>query len=211
MHFPLDFRLGIAIFLALIFSGAGSYAYSNQVSYSYQVPITQYMPQQRSQYVTVYGVNVSHLVNGGDSIYFGPWNAVATPFDTIAFNFAEISWATWLSIEGVRNGVVWSNVSEHHNLRYISVWPNDTYKIRIWNLNPNQSVFMYGTIAVFHTQIITDYVPYTTYQTQWSSYTEYPYRSIGSMLLFLGILAGIVTGVSVLLSRRRMKEVSSIF
>jgi len=49
-------------------------------------------------------------------------------------------------------------------------------------------------------------IPSTSYTTEYRGYTRYPYRSLGSLLIVLGIIAGILTGVSVLINRRKPDE-----
>lgn len=201
----MNLRIGIVLCLILIFSGGVLYAYSKEITYSEQVPVTRYSSQQKSRYITVFSENVNNPIDGDGTIYFGPWNAINTPFDVISFNFAETDWSTYLTIEGIQKGVIYTSASEHHDLKYISVTSNDAYTLKIWNMNPDNPIAMRGTIAVFHTEYYQEQVPYTAYETEWHTYTNYPYRSTGGFLIILGIIAGIATGGAILLSKRRMK------
>lgn len=207
MKFQPSIRIWICVFLASILIGVASYSYST--IYSWQEPITtyEYTTVQKSRYVPVYDDIISNSISPADAIYFGPYYAVTNPFDTIAFNIPETDWATYLIIKGVANGDVWWNTSTNHSIKYVSVWSNDTYSIEIHNLHASQPLFMRGRINVFRTEYYTELVPFpvTTYQTKFG--TEYPYRSLGAILVFIGILAGIGTGVFILQSKRRMKEI----
>lgn len=207
MNLQADFRIGFVLFLVLIFSGLGSYVYSTQVTYPVQTPVIQYSSVQQSQLVLVYNVSVAQSVVGGGTVSFGPWNANSKPFDIIAFNFAQTSWNTYLTVVGARSGVIYYNVTDNQGLHYIGVYPNDTYTLTIENLNPSQPLLVMGTIDVFHTEYYTQQVPITTYETVYQTLTEYPYHSSGSIMIFIGVLVGIGTAVSVLQSRRRMKKI----
>jgi hypothetical protein len=54
--------------------------------------------------------------------------------------------------------------------------------------------------------VTAEMTPYTIYQTEYASYTNYPNRSSGAIFIVLGTLAGFGTGISILLHKRRMKE-----
>ena len=152
----------------------------------------------------MYYLNVSTLIERDGTIYFGPWNAVTTPFDGININLAKTNWSTYLSIVGGKRGTIWSNISANHGYKYISIYSDDYYTIKIWNLNPNQPVYIHGTIII--TLLTTDYIPYVYYDTQYSTYTDYPYRSSGGILIIFGILTGIGISISILISRLRIKK-----
>jgi hypothetical protein len=195
------------LFLVLVISGVSSYFYSNQVSYPVQTPVTQYIPEQRSRYVSVYHVDVAQTLSNNIPLSY-TWDANSRPFDTIAFSFLETSQPLALLIYGNKYGVVYNNVTNNQGLHYIGVRSDDTYKFQIFNSpTPDIPVFIQGSIDVFHTEYYTEQVPYTSYETTYQTYTDYPYRSFGGLLLLLGVVAGIGTGISLLINRRRMREI----
>lgn len=213
--FRLDFRFGIALSIFLLVSGTFAYFYSSQVTYSYpvQIPFTYYVPYQRQISTATPPtqndyLHVQDFIEPLSILSFGYYDARQYEFNQISFNFDETATTTNICIRGLSNGIVWSNISTDHDIKYIGVYSNDSYRVEIYNPSHSSSVFVNGVITFVRIEYITEQLPQTGYNTEYrtASYTDYPARSVGALLLVGGILVGVGTGVSRLMSRRRMKE-----
>ncbi len=205
LHF--DIRLGIVLFLVLTISGICLLSYSTQVSYPVQTPTTQYSQQLQPYPVTVYNENINQPVVSGNPLTY-TWNTNTQPFDSIDFNIAETSEPISVEINSYNNGelnsIVYDSTSNNIGLHYVSAQIGYTYEFQIFNNNANP-LSVQGTITVTKTEYSTQQVPYTTYTTTYQSETVYPDQGIGGILIVFGIIAGIVTAISFLANRNRMK------
>lgn len=70
------------------------------------------------------------------------------------------------------------------------------------------SLYSYSKQETYEQQVITGYYPngFPIYSTEYDTRTVNPYQSLGGMLIFLGVIIGIGTGLSSLQSRSRMKK-----
>lgn len=205
MHLEFDFRVGFILFLLLVFCGIVAYAYATEVTYPVQIPVTQYLSQQESHYITIYHVDASQTTVAGGTVSFGPWSPDNRPFDVIAFSFPQTAWSTCLTITGAKHGVMYYNITDNQGLHYVGVNPDDTYTLTIQSLNANQPLTVKGTIDVLQTESSTQQVPVTTYETSYQTRTDYPYRSFSTPIILVALLVGIGTAVSALQRRRRMR------
>lgn len=213
MGFQINIRIGISIFLILIIVGITSYFYSIQKTRTYPVttPITQYNLVQRSRQVSIDPTNndpltLPAMLPPHANIFFGPYDASTYRFETIAFDLIGSS-AINVFIDGVSKHFHWMWVSNDLT-EHVSVSPDDNYRIYI--KNPcSVPIYMVGSIHFYRTEVYWENVPYTTYTTTYQTTTDtvYPHRSLGAVLFLVGIVTGIGTVVSILQSKRRMKEI----
>ena len=209
LHF--DIRLGIVLFLALTISGISLFSYSTQESYPVQS--TQLIPQQQSSVVTVLTQNINQIITAHTTPLTYTWDGSAQPYSSIDFNIYQTSQPISVLIT---DETLWNNNPNNYNpILYdtsqssndvgshkVGVPTGDTCELQIF-IHSSNSVTVQGTITLTKTVTSTQEVPYpnTTYETE----TVHPDQSIGEILIVFGIIAGIVTAISFLANRNRMK------
>ena len=208
MAYHFDIRLGIVLFLALTISGISLFSYSTQESYPVQT--TQLIPQQQSSVVTVLTQNINQIIKQGNPLTY-TWNGNTQPFDSIDINIYQTTEPISVMITDVTlfnnnpnnyNPIPYDSTSNNIGSHNVGVGLGDTCKFQLFNNNAN-SVFVQGTITLTKTVSSTQEVPYQT--TTYESETVHPDQSIGEILIVFGIIAGIVTAISFLANRNRMK------
>jgi hypothetical protein len=187
-----DFRISII----LIVMGVLLFVISSQDVCEVQVPVTYYLYQSSGYFEAVHNWKVETTVGSGASITYGPFNAYYEGSDVIVL-MLQASAPILVEVYGKSNGVVFCETSKNFTGTgssglWIGIWPNDTYKITVFNTIPSPQ-FVSGEIAVGRIVQENTPIPYTTYYTKIEYGPLYSSRFIWLIITLIGIAIGITT------------------